>query len=80
MKKILLLVIVSWLGAMSIDAQTPVSFQYLPRVRIDNDTLPHIDLPQVDIYPQAHFKSRQAEQQYWRLVGRVKKVYPYAKE
>ncbi|MGE5447113.1 MAG: DUF4294 domain-containing protein, partial [Bacteroidales bacterium] len=26
------------------------------------------------------FKSRQAEQQYWRMVARVKKVYPYAKE
>ena len=80
MKKGLILLIVSWLAALTMHAQTPASPNYLPGMRIDNDTLPHMDIPQVDIYPKAKFKTKQAEQQYWRLVVRVKKVYPYAKE
>lgn len=79
MKKLLLIVIVLWLAAFRVNAQEPVYPHYLPMIRIDNDTLPHVDLAQVDIYAKAQFKSKQAEQ-YWRLVWRVKRVYPYAKE
>ncbi len=80
MKKLILIVIVSWLGASTVDAQKPLSPHYLQGMRIDNDTFPHIDIPQINIYPKTRFKNKQAEQQYWRLVVRVKKVYPYAKE
>ena len=62
------------------DAQTPIPTNYTQVLRIDKDSLPHFDLSQINIYGKAKFKSRQEEQQYWRLVGRVKKVYPYAKE
>ncbi len=61
-------------------AQEPAFPQYLIGIRIDNDTLPHIDLQSIDVFPKASFKSKQEEQQYWRLVWKVKKVYPYAKE
>ena len=79
MKKLLLILIVSWLGTFILDAQTPV-YPQMQVVRIDEDSLPHINLSQIDIFGKAQFKSRHEEQQYWRLVMRVKKVYPYAKE
>lgn len=79
MKKLLLILIVSWLGTFILDAQTPV-YPQMQVVRIDEDSLPHINLSQIDIFGKARFKSRHEEQQYWRLVMRVKKVYPYAKE
>ena len=80
MRKLLLILIVSWLTALIVKAQEPVSPHYLPMMIIDNDTLPHVDLPQIDIFAKGGFKTKGEEQQYWRLVWRVKRVYPYAKE
>jgi len=79
MRKLILSLIVSWMGAFTLDAQTPV-YPQQQVVRVDEDSLPHINLSQIDIFGKARFKSRHEEQQYWRLVVRVKKVYPYAKE
>lgn len=80
MKKFLLIGIVWWLGLLTASAQAPLSPHYLQGMRVENDTLPHMDIPQINIFPKPKFKNKQAEQQYWRLVVRVKKVYPYAKE
>lgn len=80
MKKLSLILIVSWLTALTVNAQEPVSPHYLPMMIIDQDTLPHVDLPQIDIFAKGRFKTKGEEQQYWRLVWRVKRVYPYAKE
>lgn len=80
MKKLFLIGVVSWLAIWSVEAQAPVSPHYLPGMRVETDTLPHMNMPQVNVYPKAKFKSKRAEQQYWKLVWRVKKVYPYAKE
>ena len=79
MKKLYLIWIFSWLAALTVEAQEPVFPQFPAMQIMDNDSLPHIDLPQIDVYAKARFKSKHAEQ-YWRLVVRVKKVYPYAKE
>ncbi len=49
-------------------------------VVVDGDTLPHFNLAIKTVYPERKFKNRFDEQQYWRLVMRVKKVLPYAKE
>jgi len=61
-------------------AQKPQNSQRVPIMVIDNDTLPHVDLPAVDIYGLGKLKRKNQDQQYWRLVMRVKKVLPYAKE
>jgi hypothetical protein len=45
-----------------------------------NDTLPHVEIPEVEIFPKKVFKNKSEEQQYWRMVVRVKKVLPYARE
>jgi len=80
MKKLLIIGIILWLSANITGAQTAVTRNYLPMMVIDNDTPPHVVLPEVLIIRDARFKSQKAEQQYWRMVVRVKKVYPYAKE
>lgn len=80
MKKGFYIWITFWLTTMLVYGQDPKFPHYLEGIRIGNDTIPHVDLPQVDVLPKAKFKSKQEEQQYWRLVWKVKKVYPYAKE
>jgi len=79
MRKLILILIVSWVATL-VDAQTPVPASYPQLLRIGEDSLPHVYLGPITIYGKAKFKSRHEEEQYWRLVGRVKKVYPYAKE
>ena len=61
-------------------AQNPPTSNFVPGVIFGNDTLPHMDLPSVNVFPKKAFKNKHDEQQYWRLVMRVKKVWPYAKE
>ena len=61
-------------------AQWPKNLIILPGEIEGKDTIAHIDLPEVGIFPPRVFKSKSEEQQYWRLVMRVKKVLPYAKE
>lgn len=80
MNKLFLIGFIFWLVAFAVHAQEPSFPHYLEGIRIDNDTLPHVDLQQIDVFPKVRFKSKQEEQQYWRLVWKVKKVYPYAKE
>lgn len=61
-------------------AQKPLTPQYVPGILMGTDTLPHLDLPSIDVFPKDRFKNKTEEQQYWRMVMRVKKVLPYAKE
>jgi hypothetical protein len=80
MKKVVLIGILFLMTTYITKAQPTTAPNILRTVIIDNDTLPHVDIPEVTIFGKAGFKSRQAEQHYWRTVARVKKVYPYAKE
>jgi len=80
MKRLFILILV-WLSfAIVAQAQWPKNLQIIQGELSGKDTIPHVDLPEVGIYPPQVFKNRSEEQQYWRLVMRVKKVLPYAKE
>jgi hypothetical protein len=80
MKRLFLLIFIGASFIFAAKAQKiPVS-EYLPGMVIGNDTLPHLNLPAIDIYPKRTFKNKSEEQQYWRMVVRVKKVLPYARE
>jgi hypothetical protein len=79
MKQLILFLFCS-IFAFAAQAQKNTTRQLVPLMIIDDDTLLHIDLPTIDVYPQRKFKSRSEEQQYWRMVMRVKKVLPYARE
>lgn len=80
MKRLLIILLFCYPVFITTSAQEPKVPQYIPGVLIGNDTLPHQDLPVVDVFPRKTFKNRHDEQQYWRMVMRVKKVWPYAKE
>jgi hypothetical protein len=80
MMRLTIFILIIFSFALAASAQEHPEKQYLPAVLIGQDTLPHQDLPPVDVFPKKHFKSKTEEQQYWRLVWRVKKVWPYAKE
>ena len=54
--------------------------QNVPGWVIGEDSLIHVDLPTVDIYGLNKFNRNNDDQQFWRMVMRVKKVLPYAKE
>ncbi len=47
-------------------------------VVVNGDTLLHINLKEVVIFPKT-FKNRSQEKQYWRLVYNIKKVLPYSR-
>lgn len=61
-------------------AQQKDTVHYLETIRENGDTLPHLDLEPIVVFPRKSFKSRTQERRYWRLAMKVKKVYPYAKK
>ena len=80
MKRFFLLILIGIGITEMVQAQWPKNLVILPGEIEGKDTIPHIDIPEVAVYPPRVFKNKTEEQQYWRLVMRVKKVLPYAKE
>ena len=80
MKRLFILLLTGFSLTFAAQAQKPPTPQYVPGILLGNDTLPHMDLPSINVFPKTRFKNKAEEQQYWRLVMRVKKVLPYAKE
>lgn len=44
----------------------------------EDDTIPHVNLQEVVVFPPLKFKSRRHYRRYTKLVRDLKKVYPYA--
>ncbi len=80
MKRLFILILLGLSFAVAGMAQWPKRLNIVTGEVAGKDTIPHVDLPEVGIYPPRVFKNKSEEQQYWRLVMRVKKVLPYAKE
>jgi hypothetical protein len=80
MKRSFILILIGLSFAFASQAQELFYTHRDSIVVVDGDTLPHFNLSTKTIYPERKFKNRFDEQQYWRLVMRVKKVLPYAKE
>lgn len=80
MKRLFIFILTVTFCSFAAPAQKPPTPQYVPGILTDTDTLPHLDLPSIDVYPKSRFRNKTEEQQYWRMVMRVKKVWPYAKE
>jgi hypothetical protein len=60
-------------------AQKADTIHYLSGIKENGDTIPHVSLQPIPVFPKRHFKSKRLERKYWRLAMKVKKVYPYAK-
>lgn len=80
MRRLFLIILIGMCVAEVANAQWPKNLILLPGEIDGKDTIAHIELPEVGVFPPRVFKNRGDEQQYWRLVMRVKKVLPYAKE
>jgi len=80
MKRLFILILIGISFSFVSLGQNPQRNQRLHVMVFGNDTLPHVTLPTVDIYGVGKYKRKNQDQQYWRLVMRVKKVLPYAKE
>ncbi len=61
-------------------AQEPDSSRFGMGMIIGKDTIIHRDIKEVWVYPKRNFTDRRTQKQYYRLVQRVKKVYPYAQK
>ena len=79
MKKLIFIGIVLITFAGRANAQVRDSVHYLEGMKYDGDTLPHVSLNPIPVFPRRNFKSKRLERKYWRLAMKVKKVYPYAK-
>jgi hypothetical protein len=80
MRRSFILILICLSSAFALQAQELFITHRDSIVVVDGDTLPHFNLATKTVYPEKQFRNRFDEQQYWRLVIRVKKVLPYAKE
>jgi hypothetical protein len=60
-------------------AQEPDSNRFGIGLVIGNDTIIHREIKEIRVYPRRDFRSAAIQKQYYRLIQRIKKVYPYAK-
>lgn len=60
--------------------QTSIQGYMVPAIVYNSDTIPHITLRTVYVYPKLKFKNKRQERYYYKLVRDVKKTLPIAKE
>jgi hypothetical protein len=80
MRQLLTVIIICFASALATLAQKPIFTHHDSIVVVNGDTLPHFNLSTTTIYNDKNKPKKHQDQQYWRLVMRVKKVLPYAKE
>jgi len=70
------------LGAQELDPPdtlNPQNINIFQSVTVDGDTMPNVNIEEVEIYAIPKFETKKQARKYSRLVKNVKKVYPYAK-
>ncbi|WP_082326571.1 DUF4294 domain-containing protein [Sunxiuqinia dokdonensis] len=80
MKQFLILSILMLSSVGFACGQQPDSLHYLEAIEGDGDTLPHLELDEIPVFPRPEFENRRTEKRYYRLEKKVKKVYPYAQK
>ncbi len=78
MRKPILILIFLVLGVAGTVAQVADTSRVGVGYVIGNDTVIHREIREVWVYPRREFRNARFERQYYRLIQRVKKVYPYA--
>ncbi|MBU3854730.1 MAG: DUF4294 domain-containing protein [Candidatus Paraprevotella stercoravium] len=59
---------------------TEIKGYKVPAIIYNGDTIPHITLRLIYVYPELKFKNKRQERYYYKLVRDVKKTLPLAKE
>ena len=74
------IVIILSLCTFGVQAQNLNNSNSVQRAYIENkDTIPIVDLQEIIIFPQKHFKNKYQQEKYNKLVRDVKRTLPYAK-
>ncbi|MBI5219331.1 MAG: DUF4294 domain-containing protein [Bacteroidia bacterium] len=77
--RIILLLLLTDIYIYAQDKPEPKPGCFTKMIVIDGDTMPHMDLRQVLVFPEFKFKTKRQAQKFDKLIFNVKKVYPYAK-
>lgn len=78
---LILLLIVSISCTMETKAQQPIvidGYTMLPIAIVDGDTIPHVHIRPIVVFPTRKFASKRDYREYQRLIRNIKIVYPYA--
>lgn len=75
---------ISALGSYAQERELAVKPRYIQKQFVDideltGDTLYHVILRPITVFPELKFKNKKQEEYYWRTVRDVKKALPYAK-
>ncbi|HSM47430.1 MAG TPA: DUF4294 domain-containing protein [Draconibacterium sp.] len=79
MKKLIFIFILSFLR-LGLNAQQQDSGQWVMGIIEGNDTIIHVKVGDVWVFPERKFTSKKQQQRYSKYVEKVKKVYPLAVE
>jgi hypothetical protein len=79
LKKLILILILSFLK-LGLSAQQQDSGQWVMGIIEGNDTVIHVKVGDVWVFPERKFTSKRQQQRYSKYVEKVKKVYPLAVE
>lgn len=88
MKRFLLIMLFALFGFVAANAQTETEYlrpednprnRYYMYVLVDGDSIPLVQLRDVNIFARKKFKNERQRQEYAKLVRDVRKVYPYAR-
>lgn len=88
MKRFLLIMLFALFGFVATNAQTESEYlrpednprnRYYMYVLVDGDSIPLVQLRDVNIFARKKFKNERQRQEYAKLVRDVRKVYPYAR-
>lgn len=74
----ILFVVLLFLGFV-VQAQVRDTSEIMMGMIKDGDTIIHKNIQEIWVIPEREFETRREKRQYNRLVGKVKKVLPYAK-
>ncbi|UCG27381.1 MAG: DUF4294 domain-containing protein [Bacteroidales bacterium] len=66
-------------GEKVVDTLKLEDFEIITSTYIDGDTIPHMTIEEVLVYPRPKFNSRRQIRRYSRLIANIKKVYPFAR-
>lgn len=78
MRKSVIILVFMGLFVPGIEAQVVDTSKVGVGYVIGSDTVIHREIREVWVYPRRQFRNARLERQYYRLIQRVKKVYPYA--
>jgi hypothetical protein len=56
--------------AFDLQGQPPKTIAFRDSLTLENDSMPHVDLLPITVFPRKNFNSKHQEQRYWRLVQR----------